>query len=128
MEPLSRGLWLYLLVLQLLAAFVTVDDKRRARKHRRRRSEKSLWCIAALGGAGGMWLTMRLVRHKTLHRRFMLGLPALFLLQLALLWAVFHPELVATLLPLPPIEPRSAAFAAIAAPRGQKILAFVPYI
>ena len=38
--------------------------------------------FAAAGGAGAMYGMMRAVRHKTLHRKFMIGLPALLALHI----------------------------------------------
>ena len=80
---------IYLLAVNLLAAVLTVADKRRAARHAWRIPEKVLFLVALLGGSVGEYCAMRLIRHKTLHKRFMWGLPAIFLLQLALAgWAV----------------------------------------
>ena len=61
----------YLGLLALFSALLTICDKRAAKRSRRRVPER-----------------MRLIRHKTLHRKFMLGLPALLALQVALLVAL----------------------------------------
>lgn len=88
MSPLCKALLIYIAVLSLLAVLYTAADKRRAQTRRWRVPEATLWGIAALGGAAAMWLTMQAIRHKTRHRSFMVGLPLLALLQLALLvWA-----------------------------------------
>lgn len=88
MSPLCKALLIYIAVLSLLAVLYTAADKRRAQTHRWRVPEATLWGVAALGGAAAMWLTMQAIRHKTRHRSFMVGLPLLALLQLALLvWA-----------------------------------------
>lgn len=71
----------WLAATSLTALVATVWDKQSARRHGERVPERTLFLIAALGGALVMWLTMGLVRHKTLHRRFMLGLPAIVVLQ-----------------------------------------------
>lgn len=68
----------------LRGAAVTAWDKHAARRHRRRVAERTLFAIAALGGSAAMYLTMRAIHHKTRHRRFMWGLPAIFAAQLAL--------------------------------------------
>ena len=70
---------------------LTVYDKWAAvHRPRRRVREATLLWVGALGGAGVMFLVMKAIRHKSLHRRFMVGLPMLFLLQAAaagaLLW------------------------------------------
>lgn len=69
----------YYCLATLTGALLAVHDKRAARKRRRRIPERTLlWC-GALGGALGMWLTMLYIRHKTKKKRFMVGLPLLFL-------------------------------------------------
>ena len=79
------GLWL--LLLSLVLFFFMGRDKHLARTHRRRIPEAELFLFAVLGGAVGGVLGMRVFRHKTLHKSFALGFPALALLQLgAVLW------------------------------------------
>ena len=77
-----RYAFYYLILISLVAVFITVHDKRAAKKHKRRIPEKTLFVIALLGGAFAMYLTMLAVRHKTLHRRFMLGLPLITVLHI----------------------------------------------
>ena len=71
----------YLTALSLLAVFLTIHDKRHARQHGRRIPERTLMLVGLAGGALAMYLTMRAIRHKTLHRKFMWGLPAEIALQ-----------------------------------------------
>ncbi len=67
---------LYFLLISLVAVTLTVYDKYAAKKRPRHRTpERTLLLIGALGGAAAMYLTMRLIRHKTLHNKFMIGLP-----------------------------------------------------
>lgn len=56
----------------LLAFLVYWSDKRRARKHRWRRTETSLLTIGFLGGAVGALIGMTVFRHKTKHWYFWL--------------------------------------------------------
>lgn len=81
---------LYLLTVSVFAVFLTVCDKRAARKGRRRISEQALLCTAALGGSFAMFLTMLCIRHKTQHIRFMAGLPLILVIQLAFAAFVWH--------------------------------------
>lgn len=74
----------YLILVNLAGAAVTLLDKWKARRHRWRVPEKTLFLLCLLGGCPGTYLAMRLCRHKTLHRRFMWGIPAIFVMQLAL--------------------------------------------
>lgn len=79
---------IYLAAVNLLAAGLTIVDKRRARQGRWRVPEATLLLVAALGGSPAMLLTMKRIRHKTRHRKFMWGLPAMLAAQTAaaVLW------------------------------------------
>lgn len=90
--------WLaaYVLAVSLIAAVLTVADKRRAKRGQWRIPESTLLFTAALGGAAAMLAVMRWIRHKTRHRKFMWGLPAMLLVQVAVLswlfakgWVIF---------------------------------------
>jgi uncharacterized membrane protein YsdA (DUF1294 family) len=59
----------------------------------RRVPERTLFLLAAIGGSIGALLGMRVWHHKTLHRSFRIGIPAILLAQAALavlLWLYFH--------------------------------------
>lgn len=86
----SVGIVLYLGVINLIAAAVTVYDKKQARTHGRRVPEKNLFTLAILGGSPAMLVTMHIIRHKTQHRRFMLGLPLIILVQLTITSLVYQ--------------------------------------
>lgn len=82
-------LFAYLIFINLLALIFTVSDKRRAVKRRRRISEFSLMLVSVLGGSVTMYITMLIIRHKTRHIKFMLGIPVIIMIQLAaafLIW------------------------------------------
>ena len=73
----------YLLTVNLLT-FVTYGiDKRKARHNRWRVREASLLLLAALGGSIGALLAMKVFRHKTQHKKFRYGVPAILIVQLA---------------------------------------------
>lgn len=92
-EKLYLALGVYLAAVNLLAAILTISDKRRSIRHRFRIPEKVLFLAAILGGSIGEYVTMRIIRHKTLHKRFMWGLPAIIVLQLAAAaWLIFRPQ------------------------------------
>ncbi len=92
---MKKELWqllgLYLLATNLAAFAVMGTDKRRARRGRRRISEKALFLPAVLGGALGATLGMRIFHHKTRHWYFRYGFPLLLILQLGgLIWLAAH--------------------------------------
>ena len=77
-------LLVYLIFISFISAVVCIADKISAIKGKRRVSEKSLFTLCFLGGSVAMYITMRLIRHKTLHKRFMIGIPLIILLQAGL--------------------------------------------
>lgn len=72
---------IYLAIISAAAVIITVSDKSRAQRHKRRIAEKTLFMTALLGGSAAMYLTMIAVRHKTRHKRFMIGLPLIMIVQ-----------------------------------------------
>lgn len=76
-------------VMSVILFVVMGRDKALAKTHRRRVPEATLFLLALFGGALGGVLGMQIFRHKTKHNKFVLGFPALMLLQwvpLILLW------------------------------------------
>ena len=61
-------------------------DKFKAKTGRWRVRERTLFLLAALGGALGGIVGMLLFRHKTKHRSFSIGFPVLLLIQLMLIY------------------------------------------
>jgi uncharacterized membrane protein YsdA (DUF1294 family) len=80
---MTLRLLLYYLLAANLLTFVTYGiDKHKARHNRWRVREVSLLLLAALGGSIGALLAMRVFRHKTQHKKFRYGVPAILLVQL----------------------------------------------
>ena len=75
----------YLILISLLAVFLTIRDKRAARRQKWRAKERTLLLVSALGGSTAMLLTMWAIRHKTKHAKFMIGIPVILVLQIAAL-------------------------------------------
>lgn len=80
----------YLLVINVFATVLCVADKQKAKKGAWRISEKMLFTVSLIGGSVSMYITMLLIRHKTQHKRFMLGLPIIILSQYAFLILILH--------------------------------------
>ena len=79
---------LLLLLLNVLSFSLMGADKRRARQGKRRIRERTLWIASALFGALGGGLGMAVFHHKTRHRSFRVGMPALLAAQAVLLCAL----------------------------------------
>ena len=84
MKPELMALLLYLAAVNLVTFAVYGADKRRARKDKRRVSEKTLFLLAIIGGSVGALAGMYTFRHKTRHWYFVWGIPAILLVQIAL--------------------------------------------
>ncbi|MEG1593923.1 MAG: DUF1294 domain-containing protein [Oscillibacter sp.] len=80
------GLLACWLVALNLATFVMfgVDKWKSTHQTKRRIPERNLLLSAALGGSIGAFLGMRVWHHKTLHKVFSVGIPLIFLIQVAL--------------------------------------------
>lgn len=76
----------YLAAINVIAFILYGLDKLRAKKGRRRVPERSLILIAAAGGSIGAIAAMKVWHHKTKHNKFRLGLPAILLAQIALIY------------------------------------------
>lgn len=78
--------YLWLALISFVAIVTTIYDKIAA-KHLpgRRTPEKTLFLIAGLGGAIAMYATMQLIRHKTQHKSFMIGIPLIIAAQIILI-------------------------------------------
>ena len=84
-RPVLYAVLIWWAALSLIAAVLTVYDKRAAKRRPRARvPEATLMCVAALGGAEAMLAVMLLIRHKTLHKKFMVGLPLIIAAHAAL--------------------------------------------
>ena len=75
----------YLAIISLISIIVCIWDKKISKKNRveLRIPEAVLLLLSALGGSVAMFVTMLLMRHKTKHVKFMLGIPVIMALQAA---------------------------------------------
>ena len=81
----NEFLIIYLIVINIVGAIVNIVDKQKAKKNKWRIPEATLWTIALLGGSIGSYITMRTIRHKTQHKSFMIGFPAIISFQVAII-------------------------------------------
>ena len=76
---------IYLAVTNVVTFFMYGIDKWKAKKSKWRIRETALLGLAVLGGSVGAWLGMKVWHHKTLHKKFRYGVPAIIIIQLALI-------------------------------------------
>ena len=82
-------LLLYLLIINLVTFLVFGLDKWKAKRKEKKDSvrrvpEKTLFLLSALGGSVGALLGMKVFHHKTLHKSFRFGIPAILALQIVI--------------------------------------------
>ena len=85
METFNSCLAYYLLAINAVAFIVYGIDKYKAKKAKWRISEATLLLLAVLGGSIGAWMGMKVWHHKTMHKKFKYGIPAILLIQIALM-------------------------------------------
>ena len=85
MSELERILLIYALVMSIISIIVTLYDKIAATKNPGGRIRaRTLMILSALGGSVAMYTAMQLIRHKTQHKKFMIGIPLIIIAQFTL--------------------------------------------
>lgn len=82
-ERMMKFLYIYLLVINVVAFCFYGLDKWKAKHNRWRISEATLILSAVIGGSLGAFCGMNLFRHKTKHKKFMIGVPVILVIQIA---------------------------------------------
>ena len=90
--PISSIIVFYLVIINVLTFLFYGIDKWKAKRSRWRIPESVLLGMAAIGGSVGAWLGMRVWHHKTQHKKFRYGVPAILLAQIVLLVWIFWPR------------------------------------
>lgn len=73
----------YAIVINVITLLMYGIDKWKA-KQQMAHTETTLLIMAAVGGNIGAWTGIKLFHHKTLHKKFKYGVPAILILQLAM--------------------------------------------
>lgn len=81
MENISSWL-VYILVANVIGFYLMYKDKQKAKNRAYRIPERTFFLLAFLGGSIGIYFGMQLFRHKTKHKRFMIGIPILITVNL----------------------------------------------
>ena len=76
---------IYLVLINVVTFFMYGIDKWKAKKSKMRIRETALLGLAVLGGSIGAWLGMKVWHHKTLHKKFRFGVPAILIVQLLII-------------------------------------------
>ncbi len=81
MDKLILG---YLVIINIVGLAVMGIDKAKAIKGAWRIPEKTLFLFSLIGGSIGTWAGMYLFHHKTKHWYFVIGMPAILIIQLVI--------------------------------------------
>ena len=85
MSELLKILLIWLAAFSVIAFALMGIDKSKARRGARRIPEKTLFLSAILGGSIGAIAGMYTFHHKTRHWYFVIGMPAILIVQIALI-------------------------------------------
>ncbi|WP_182102705.1 DUF1294 domain-containing protein [Niallia taxi] len=80
----SGLIFIYIFVINMIGTYVMYYDKQQAKRGNWRVEEKTLFGIAVIGGSAGVFIGMRRYHHKTRKPSFKFGIPAIFVIQIAL--------------------------------------------
>lgn len=81
---LINGVTIYFCTINLITFLLFGIDKRKARKEKWRIPEKVLFLLCLAGGSLGGAIGMRYFNHKTRKKIFWIGVPLIFILQVAM--------------------------------------------
>jgi uncharacterized membrane protein YsdA (DUF1294 family) len=83
---------LWVIALSVISIVVCIYDKVISKRDRveLRIPEKVLLLLSALGGSLAMYITMQITHHKTKHLKFMIGIPVIMVVQIALIVLYFY--------------------------------------
>lgn len=74
----------YVIIMNIIGFALMGIDKHKAKKRAFRIPEATLFTVALIGGSIGSILGMYTFRHKTRHRSFVYGMPAILIIQIIL--------------------------------------------
>ena len=80
----------YVLFVNVVTFLMYGVDKWNAMKNQWRIPEKTLFGIAVIGGSIGAYVGMRLFHHKTKKPKFYIGIPLIFVVQIAMLIYIYY--------------------------------------
>ena len=80
---MNYELMIYLAAVNVVTFFMYGIDKLKAKRSKWRISEAALLWMAVIGGSIGAWLGIKIWHHKTMHKKFKYGVPAIIILQIA---------------------------------------------
>jgi uncharacterized membrane protein YsdA (DUF1294 family) len=84
----TKNIIIYLIIINIIGFFIMWLDKQKAKKSKWRIKENTLFLVAALGGGIGTIAGMYTFRHKTQKAKFVIGFPAIIVIQILIAIAI----------------------------------------
>lgn len=78
-DQMTNEKLIYFIFINALAIILVLYDKFASKRSMYRIPEKTLFFVAIVGGALAMYISMQIIRHKTRHKSFMVGLPLIMI-------------------------------------------------
>ena len=88
----------YLIIINLIGFVIMGIDKLKAKKRAWRIPESTLFVVALIGGSLGTTVGMHVFRHKTRHWYFLYGMPAILVIQIAIVVVLIYSPIQFTIL------------------------------
>lgn len=85
---MNKYIMFYLILINTISFTSMYIDKQKAIKKKWRIRESTLLLLSLIGGSIGMLIGMNTFRHKTKHKKFTIGVPAILICQIIL--ALFY--------------------------------------
>ena len=85
-----QAAFIYLILINAVSFLLMLIDKYKARKKLWRISEGLLLSTAFAGGSLGALIGMYMVRHKTKHLQFVLGIPIMLVIHIMIAVAILY--------------------------------------
>jgi uncharacterized membrane protein YsdA (DUF1294 family) len=77
---------IYVLIINIIGLIIMYRDKQFAKRHQWRIKESTIFTTAIAFGSLGIFLGMRLFRHKTKHWKFVIFIPLILIVQIAAIY------------------------------------------
>lgn len=84
----------YLVIMNIVGVAVMGIDKSKAKRGAWRIKEATLFFVSLIGGSIGTWAGMYIFRHKTKHIYFVIGMPLILILHIALAVFLFNKRIL----------------------------------
>lgn len=81
---------IYLTFVNIITFIIYGVDKWKAKNNQWRIPEKRLLFLAVIGGSAGALAGIYIFHHKTLHKKFTIGVPVILILQMLFVYSILY--------------------------------------